>query len=124
MAVIQSVAGGNFEALPSHFTEDIELHIHGFPPLDNSWHGCAEVIAAMAANFNRIIGQRTAIEGMIQQGDAIAVLVRETGRFRDERDSYRVHGVIWFTFREGRISRVMEFVHRAIPPHSANGDDC
>ena len=37
--VLSAIGSNNFAELPSHFTEDIELHVHGLPGMDGAWRG-------------------------------------------------------------------------------------
>jgi len=80
MAVVQAAGADKVDELPQYSTEDIELRIYGFAPLDGFWQGCANVVEAMRANFSGITHQKSSIEGLIQQGDFVALRVRETGQ--------------------------------------------
>jgi predicted nucleic acid-binding protein len=37
---------GDFKAFGEALAEDVELHIHGFGPLDGTWRGRSEVVKA------------------------------------------------------------------------------
>jgi ketosteroid isomerase-like protein len=47
---------------------------------------------------------------MISQGDSVAVLLRESGVLKSNGQSYNVRGVQWFTFADGKISKIDEIV--------------
>lgn len=111
LAVTRAIATSDFESLRQCFTEDIELHIHGLPSIDGSWRGREEVIPAIASNFGKITEQRPEIESTIQQGNVVAMLFRETGRFKSDRRRYQARCVLWYTFEGTQIKRVEEFVH-------------
>jgi ketosteroid isomerase-like protein len=113
LAVLQAVAANDFASVPEYFTEDAELHIHGFPNLNGIWRGRANVAAAMAVNFGKVTEQKPVIQAMIPHGDVLAVRLREKGRFVASRLPYDVEAVIWCTFADGKIAKVEEFVHRA-----------
>ena len=85
MAVVPAAGAGKFDELPQYFTEDSELRIHGFAPIEEFWQGCANMVEAVRANFARISHQNSSIEGLIQQGDAVALRVRETGELVADR---------------------------------------
>ena len=78
--MLNDIASNTFSTLPQHFTEGIELHIHGFPELNGAWHGCDAVVKALANNFGKVTDQIPQIETVIiEQGDNIAMLINETG---------------------------------------------
>lgn len=111
LAVTRAIATSDFESLRQCFTEDIELHIHGFPSIAGSWRGRDEVIPAIASNFGKISEQRPEVESTIQQGNTVAMLFRETGRFKSDRRRYQARGILWYTFEGNQIKRVEEFMH-------------
>ena len=108
--VFDAVIQGNFDAFGKSMTEDVELNVSGFGPLDGSWRGRDEVVAATRRNFGLLGEQKPEIESMISQGDRIAVLLRESGIFKSNGLPYSVRGVQWFTFADGKISKIEEIV--------------
>jgi ketosteroid isomerase-like protein len=110
LAVITAIGANDIESLYQYFTDDAELHIHGFPAMDGSWRGRKEVVAAVAVNFGKITEQKPEIEAMIHQGESIAMLIHETGRLKPDGRGYEVRGVIWYTFQGAQLRRVEEFV--------------
>lgn len=105
-AIIQ----GDFEAFGRSVTDDVELSIRGLGELDGSWRGREAVIAATRKNFALLAEQKPEIEGMIVEGDRIAVLLRETGILKSNGRPYRVRGVQWFTFAGGKIKKIDEII--------------
>lgn len=114
-AAFDAIIQGNFDAFGEVVTDDIQLNIDGLGALDGSWRGRDQVIAATRRNFALVAEQKPEIESMISEGDRIAVLLRESGVFKSNGQPYRVRGVQWFTFADGKISRIDEIVAGA--PH-------
>ena len=65
---------------------------------------------AMAANFDRITDQKPEPQAIIEQGNCVAMLIREQGRWKQDGKPYSVRGVIWWTFEGERVAKVEEFV--------------
>lgn len=110
LAVLQAVGSGRFDEVTVHLTEDSEFHVYGFPAINGSYRGAAAVVAAMELNFSRVRNQQSAIEGMIREGDFVALKIRETGELCADGSTYEATGVLWFTFRGAQISRVDEYL--------------
>lgn len=66
--VLSAIGSNNFAELPSHFTEDIELHVHGLPGMDGAWRGRPRVLQALEQNFGKVEAQKTSTESMICHG--------------------------------------------------------
>jgi ketosteroid isomerase-like protein len=115
-AAFDAIVQGNFDAFGQSVTLDVELNITGFGALDGTWRGRDEVVAATRRNFALVAEQKPEIESMISEGDRIAVLLRESGVLKSTGQAYTVRGVQWFTFAEGKISKIDEIV--ASSPHS------
>jgi ketosteroid isomerase-like protein len=79
-------------------------------PLDGTWRGREEVLAATRRNFAEVADQKPAVESMISQGDSVAVLLRESGILKSSGQPYSVRGVQWFTFAGGKIKKIDEIV--------------
>ena len=109
-AAFDAIIQGNFEAFGSSVTDDVELSIGGFGPLDGSWRGREAVVAATRKNFALLSNQKPEIEGMIREADRVAVLLRESGVFKSTGQAYNVRGVQWFTFADGKIKKIDEIV--------------
>ncbi len=105
-AIIQ----GDFDAFGESIADDVELNIRGFGALDGTWRGRADVVAATRRNFGLLANQKPQIESMISEGDRVAVLLRESGVIQSNGQVYSVRGVQWFTFADGKISKIDEIV--------------
>jgi ketosteroid isomerase-like protein len=109
-AAFDAIIQGNFDAFGESVTDDVELNIRGFGPLDGTWRGRDAVVAATRKNFDLLANQKPQIEGMISQGDRLAVLLRESGVFKSGGQAYSVRGVQWFTFADGKIRKIDEII--------------
>jgi ketosteroid isomerase-like protein len=109
-AAFDAIIQGNFEAFGDSVTDDVELNVCGFGPMDGTWRGRDEVVAATRRNFSLVASQKPEIEGMIWEADRVAVLIRETGILKSNGQAYTVRGVQWFTFANGKIKRIDEIV--------------
>src|SRR5271154_6817844 len=109
-AAFDAIIQGNFDAFGESVTDDVQLNISGFGALDGTWRGRDQVVAATRRNFALIAEQKPEIEGMIRNGDRIAVLLRESGIFKSNGQAYSVRGVQWFPFADGKISSIDEIV--------------
>ena len=105
-ATYDAIIRGDFDAFGEWVTDDVELNINGFSPINGTWRGRIEVIEATRKNFTRLESQQPTIEAMISQGDRIAVLIRESGVVRSTGKAYSLRGVQWFTFVDGKIKRI------------------
>jgi len=109
-AAYDAIVRGDFDAFSESVTDDVELNICGFGQLDGTWRGRNEVVAATRRNFAEVESQQPEIEGMIRQGDCVAVLLRETGVFKSSGEAYSIRGVQWFTFADGKIKKIDEII--------------
>jgi ketosteroid isomerase-like protein len=109
-AAYTAVIQGDFDAFRDAVTEDVELYICGFSPMDGNWRGRREVVEATRKNFDLVAGQQPEVEAMISQGDYVAVLLRESGTLKSTGQPYRLRGVQWFTFAHGKIKRIDEIL--------------
>jgi ketosteroid isomerase-like protein len=105
-AAYAAIIRGDFDALGEFMTDDVELNICGFPPIDGNWRGRNDVVAAARKNYSRIENQQPEIEAMISHDDSIAVLLRESGVLKSTRQAYSIRGVQWFTFADGKIRKI------------------
>jgi ketosteroid isomerase-like protein len=112
-AAFDAIIQGNFDAFGQWVTDDVELNIRGFGALDGTWHGRDEVVAATRRNFAMLNEQKPEIEGIVVQGDRVAVLLRERGTLKSNGQAYSVRGVQWFTFADGKISKIDEIIAAA-----------
>src|SRR5580692_5109730 len=84
-AAYGAIVRGDFGAFGESVTDDVELSIRGFDPINGTWRGRNEVVEATRKNFTQLDSQQPTIEGMISQGDCVAVLLRESGVVRTTR---------------------------------------
>jgi len=112
-AAFDAIIQGNFDTFGESVTDDVELNIRGFGALDGTWRGRDEVIAATRKNFALLAEQKPEIESIISEGDRIAVLLRERGLMKANGQAYSVRGVQWFTFADGKISKIDEIITSA-----------
>ncbi len=108
--VYSAVVQGDFDAFAESLTEDVELNICGFGPMDGRWRGRNQVVEATRRNFALVASQQPEIEGMIAQGDSVAVLLRESGVLNSTGQAYSIRCVQWFTFANGKIKRIDQIV--------------
>jgi len=109
LALLKAISNNELTALPNFFTPDAELRIHGFPAFNTHSRGREHVVTAVAAHFGRRARREAEAEQVIQDGSALAVLIRERGLLKDGR-RYAGRGVIWCRFRHNRIHRLDEFL--------------
>jgi ketosteroid isomerase-like protein len=109
-AAFDAIMQGNYDAFGQSVTDDVELIIRGFSAMEGTWRGRDEVVAATRKNFALVLEQKPEIESMIADGDRIAVLLRENGILKSNGQAYSVRGVQWFTFADGKISKIDEIV--------------
>jgi ketosteroid isomerase-like protein len=114
-AVVAAIAANDMKALEPYFTEHVELEIHGFAPIDGSWSGRSDVIAAATRNYQKLVEQEPRIETMVDQGDTVVWLLVESGYLKETGQRYEARGVIWWTFGGTQIRRVEEFLHVSLP---------
>ena len=61
-AAYNAVVQGNFDAFSDAVTEDVELNVSGFSPMDGVWRGRREVVDATRRNFALVAGQQPEVE--------------------------------------------------------------
>ena len=104
--VYEAVIQGDFDALHKWFTDDVELSMCGFGPINGTWRGREEVLKATRRNYAIATDQRSTLECMISDGPCVAVLISENGRLKSSGQVYSVRGVHWFTFADGKIKKI------------------
>ena len=72
--ILDAISRDNFAAIADHLTDQVELHISGFPSMDGSWRGREHVMQALAANFDKVTEQKPEPESVIEQGNQIAIM--------------------------------------------------
>ena len=108
LGIYTAIIQGDFEAMGNSMSEDVELNICGFGPMDGNWRGRKAVVEATRKNFASLASQRPEIESIICQGDCAAVLLRETGVLKTTGQAYSIRVVQWFTFADGKIRKIDE----------------
>ena len=108
LGVYTAIIQGDFEAMGNSMSEDVELSICGFGPMDGNWRGRKAVVEATRKNFAFVDSQRPEIESVICQGDCAAVLLRESGVLKPTGQAYSIRAVQWFTFADGKIRKIDE----------------
>ncbi len=83
-----AVIHGDFDVFGHWVTDDVELSISGSGAMDGTWRGRDEVMAASRRNFEMLEEEKPEIEGMISQGNSIAVLLRDNGVLKSNGQAY------------------------------------
>jgi ketosteroid isomerase-like protein len=109
-----AIIHGDFDVFGQWVTDDVVLSINGFGAMDGTWRGRDEVVAASQRNFEMLVEEKPEIEAMISQGNSIALLLRDHGVLKSSGQAYSVRGVQWFTFVDGKISKIEEFLGGSI----------
>lgn len=109
-AVYAALIKGDYETYRASLAEDVKFSICGFGPMDGTWHGRDQVVAATRNNFALVDAQQPEIEGIIAQGNSVAVLLRERGSVKATGQKYDIRCVQWFTFADAKITRIDEIV--------------
>lgn len=118
-----AVMQGKFDEFAAFVTEDVQLSISGLPEMDGVWHGRDAVVNATRKNFGLVDAQQPEIEHMITQGNVVAILLRERGSFKEDGRVYSVRAAQWFTFTDGKISKIDEIVATLAPVVPSIPDD-
>jgi ketosteroid isomerase-like protein len=109
-ASFDAIIRGDFEAFGKSVSDDVELRICGFGPLNGLWRGRDAVVAATRKNFAMLDDQKPEIDAIVCQGNHIAVLLHESGVWKATGQTYSVRGVQWFTFAAGKIHKIDEII--------------
>lgn len=102
---VEAFNRGDIDALRALFTPDAVIYgVLGFGGMDEVVPIWRELYSGMGIVLN--------VEGMIAEGDTVAVRYRETGTFKGPfrgkaptGKSYEVGALEWFVLREGKICR-------------------
>ncbi len=110
--IFEAVGLGDFDAYGRGCHEDVILEIAGSStvPFLGSWKGRAEVVDATRRNFGMLESQQPEIRSLAAQDDHVVVVMRETGRYLATGEPYAYHSAIVFTFEDGLIRRIREFI--------------
>lgn len=115
--VFEAVGLGDFDAYGRTCHEDVTLEIGGSStvPFLGTWKGRAAVIDATRRNFGMLESQQPEIRSLAAQDDHVVVVMRETGRYIATGDPYAYHSAIVFTFEDGLVRRIREFIAEEPP---------
>ena len=108
--VFDAIVQHDFEKFGTYVSDDVELKISGFGLFDGNWHGRAAVVQASQNNFKMVADQKPEIEGMISQGNTVAILLNESGIVKATEKAYKIRCVQWYTFAGGKIQKIDEIV--------------
>jgi ketosteroid isomerase-like protein len=113
----RALAQGDFSPLIAALAEDSELHLHGPAnvPINGSWRGHAEVVAAVRRNFGMLAEQQAEILSVVAQGDTVVLFAEERGKVRATGLPYHVRWVQLFTFRDNKLVRVQGVTAQLAP---------
>lgn len=108
--ILKALASDNFDGIEPYLAADVEMDVHGFPIMNGSWSGKANVLAALRRNFSLVTEQRPRILEMVEAGDIIAVRFEEGGRLVESRALYAMRGIQWFRFEDGKLKYFEEYL--------------
>jgi ketosteroid isomerase-like protein len=107
-SLFSAIARRDFDAIGPHMTDDVEFEICGFPRLNGHWKGRKDVVAAIRHNFDQVANQKPTVEMQMVTAHSAALLFTETGTFSADEAGYSVRVAMFFTLRDGLVSRVDE----------------
>lgn len=114
-SLIQGDYGAFYEALHP----EVVFTLSGWAPMDGTWHGRDAVLNAAKRNYAMVTDQKPVVESIVANGESVAVLLRETGNLRGADETYSVRLVQWFTFAEGKITKIDQVV-ASVPERTSN----
>ncbi len=119
--IYRAIAGGDFDSLGDIMAEDVTLEIIGPPsgPFSGKYQGRAQVIETSRRNFSQVEAQRPEILSVIAQGNTVVVVGRESGKFRPTGREYGLHWMHQYTFRDGKLTHILELFDSASVLHIA-----
>lgn len=109
--VYRLIAIGEFDALVAHLDESIAFEIVGPVSLPSqAAHGLEQVIGDVKRNFSAVESHETEVESLLAQGDAVIMVARDKGVYRENQAPYHVQFFVQFRFRDGKIHHIREWV--------------
>ncbi len=114
---VEAIGGGDLERFLGELDPDVSLEIHApacFPWIRRA-RGIEQVRAAVLRNFGSVAQSRHDVLALVAQGDVVDVTLREAGTVRATGEPYDVIGFQQFTFREGRVTRLLEVLAPTCP---------
>jgi ketosteroid isomerase-like protein len=112
LAAFDAIVRSDFDSFGEFLTDDVELRIAGSGLFDGMWSGREQVLQAVRANYSKLADQKPEIEAIVSDGDNIALRLHESGMLKADGRTYRLRGVQWFTFADGKI----RFIDQIITP--------
>ena len=103
--MFREIAAGRFDQVHRYLAPDVTFEIVAPPsvPWVRRAEGADAVAAAVAENFRRTLDQRPEPLALVAQGDTVMVMARETGRWAEDGQPYRVMFAHQFTFDRDRL---------------------
>ena len=122
-AQFEAVGRGDFAAVRDSVTEDFEFVIVGPPtvPFVGSGKGRDRLAEVLARNFGMVENQVPKLHSVVAQGDTVVVMGRERGNWRATGEAYDLHWIHVFTFRDGKVRRLEEYIAGAGPERPPAG---
>jgi ketosteroid isomerase-like protein len=114
-AMVEAVARDDYDALSRLVAQDVKLQILAPPdvPFVRTAEGAPAFVDAVRRNFAMLEEQKPVVLSIVAQGEAVVCILREQGRYVEDRRSYDMHAVQEFLFREGKLARVFEICARS-----------
>lgn len=109
----EALLRGDLETFSRDLADEVEFEIVGPPsvPFLGRWRGRDEVVQAVLRNFAMVEAARPpAIQSLTAQGNQLVVVAREQGRYRTTGAEYDLHWIQVFTFRDGKVVSVREYI--------------
>jgi ketosteroid isomerase-like protein len=107
-----SLGKGDYPAAIGRFADDITWWVLPASPMGGTYEGKDAVLGLFASGtglYDASVPLAPTIEGMVAEGDKVAVELVITGRSAKGKD-YRNHYHFLFTIRDGKIKAVKEYV--------------
>lgn len=89
---------------------DVTFEIRGLPVWNCQVNGRAETLAAITRNFSTIAEQSPEMLDLVAQGEMVCLMIEERGRLHNAAEPYHLLASQWFTFRDGKIASIREFI--------------
>jgi ketosteroid isomerase-like protein len=106
---------GETNAVLELLTEDVVFAVPGPPEIAaaGTWHGHSGVRDCFARLREAQDNESTDIREFVAQGDSVVVLLHVVAKARATGKSFRSDIVHFFTIRDGRIARLLDFFDTA-----------
>jgi len=109
---LEAYLSGDNETALSHYDPEVEFDARARPE-GQIYRGHEGVVEAMRVWRGAWEDWRVEVEEIIDAGDRVLVISRESGRGKGSGVEIDQHAFVVFTLRDGRIVRWQGFVHRA-----------